>query len=204
MWRTPASFIVAARQREQARGVELGRHVGEHELDGLVLRDGDAEALALLRVGDRLLERGARDAERLRGDADAPAVERGHRDLEALADVADDRARRGDLAVLEEDRARVRGVDAELVVVRRSACSRACRVGTRNAVCLTFGPLRSVTAKTMMKSACGPLVIQFFAPLSTQPSAGLLGDRHHRLRVGAAHRLGQAEAAELLARARRA
>ena len=71
---------------------------------------------------------------------------------------------------------------------------------TRKAVCLTFGPLRSVTAKTRIQSAWGPLVIQFFAPLRTQPPLRLLGARHHRLRVGAAHRLGQPEAAELLAR----
>ncbi len=64
-------------------------------------------------------------------------------------------------------------------------------------MCLTFGPLRSVTAKTRMKSAWGPLVIQFFAPLSTQPPLVLLGARHHRLRVGAAHRLGEPEAPEL-------
>jgi hypothetical protein len=42
--------------------------------------------------------------------------------------------------------------------------------GTTNAVWRTFAPLRSVTAKTMMKSACGPFVIQFFAPLRTHPS----------------------------------
>ena len=36
-------------------------------------------------------------------------------------------------------------------------------------MCFTLGPLRSVTAKTMIQSACGPLVIQFFAPLRTKP-----------------------------------
>ena len=43
-------------------------------------------------------------------------------------------------------------------------------LGTKKAVCFTFGPLRSVTAKTKMKSACGPFVIQFLAPLRTQES----------------------------------
>src|SRR5258706_5833374 len=35
---------------EQTRGVDLRRHVGEHELDGLELRDGLAERRALLGV----------------------------------------------------------------------------------------------------------------------------------------------------------
>ncbi len=38
-------------------------------------------------------------------------------------------------------------------------------------MCLIFGPLRSVTAKTRIQSACGPLVIQFLAPLIRQPPA---------------------------------
>jgi hypothetical protein len=58
--------------------------VGEHPLDRLEIADGLAELLALLGVVDGLLERGRRDADRLRRDADAPAVERHHRDLEAL------------------------------------------------------------------------------------------------------------------------
>ncbi len=44
--------------------------------------------------------------------------------------------------------------------------------GTTKAVCFTFEPDRSVTAKTMMKSAWGPFVIQFFAPLRIQPPSG--------------------------------
>ena len=40
---------------------------------------------ALARVGERRLERGARHADRLRGDADAPGLEVGERDPVALA-----------------------------------------------------------------------------------------------------------------------
>ena len=89
-------------------------HVGEQELDRLVLGDGRVERLARLRVMRRLeeercysrhkqavdggcaqprrrLERRARDAERLRRDADPPAVERRHGDLESGAGRAEHR-----------------------------------------------------------------------------------------------------------------
>src|ERR687896_1875586 len=44
-------------EREQARRLDLGRHVGELELDRLVLGDRLAERLALLAVAQRQLER---------------------------------------------------------------------------------------------------------------------------------------------------
>jgi hypothetical protein len=50
-----------------------------------VILDRTAEGLPLLGVRDREIERAPRDPERLRRDADPPAVERGHRDLEPLA-----------------------------------------------------------------------------------------------------------------------
>ena len=43
--------------REQARRLVRDRHLGEHELDRLVLRDRHAERLALERVRAALLER---------------------------------------------------------------------------------------------------------------------------------------------------
>ena len=45
----------------------------------------------LLGVRERRVERGVSDAERLRGDRDAAAVERPHRDLEAVARSAEQR-----------------------------------------------------------------------------------------------------------------
>ena len=68
---------------QKARAVDLDRHVGELERDGLLLRDLRAEGLALFRVIPRHLERGARDADTARSQRDAPArdqaahVERG-------------------------------------------------------------------------------------------------------------------------------
>ena len=58
----------------------------------------------------------------------------------------------------------------------------------------------SVVAKTIMTSATGALVMKFFVPLSTQRSPSSDGARALRLRVGAGLRLGQREAADLLAR----
>jgi hypothetical protein len=60
---------------EQARGVDLRGHVGEHELDGLEVGDRLAERLALLRVIARRFVRAAGDADGQRADGDAAAVE---------------------------------------------------------------------------------------------------------------------------------
>ena len=59
----------AGSYNQQAAGVDLGRHVGDHELDRLVHRDRHAELHALLGVLGGELERGARDAGRHGGDA---------------------------------------------------------------------------------------------------------------------------------------
>src|SRR6202035_317441 len=53
---------------ERTRGLDLGRHVGKHECDRLVLDQGAAELLALLRIRERELERGAGDPQCLRAD----------------------------------------------------------------------------------------------------------------------------------------
>src|SRR5919109_3312527 len=70
---------------EQPRRVDLGRHVRELPLDGLEVADPLAELPPLERVAAGDVVGGLRDPERLRRDADAPAVERRHRHLEALA-----------------------------------------------------------------------------------------------------------------------
>src|SRR5882672_4266258 len=70
-------------------GENVGRRVGEHELDQLVGRQRLAEGLALLGVADRERVRLARAAEAIGGERESPAVERAERDLEAAADVAE-------------------------------------------------------------------------------------------------------------------
>ena len=59
----------------EARAVHGHRHVGEHELDALERPDGLAELAPLLRVADRRVQRGLRDADRLGADGRARAVE---------------------------------------------------------------------------------------------------------------------------------
>src|SRR5580704_15455581 len=70
---------------EAARGGKLRRHVGETKRDRLVRDDLLSEGLALLRVAKRRLVRGPRHAKRLRGDADASALQIAERDAIPLA-----------------------------------------------------------------------------------------------------------------------
>ena len=74
---------------ERAAGLDLGGHVGEQERQALEVDDRPAELLALLGVGDGVVERGLGQADRAGGDAEPAAVERGQRDLEALALLAE-------------------------------------------------------------------------------------------------------------------
>src|SRR5437879_51488 len=78
--------------REQACGVNFRGHICEHELDGLEIGDGMAEGHTLLRIFQRFLKRALGNPHGLRGNADAPAVERGERDLVAFALSADSRS----------------------------------------------------------------------------------------------------------------
>src|SRR5688500_11460278 len=69
-------------QRTRARYTR--RHVRKLELDPLELLDGMPELLSLSRVGDRVLERGARNSYRLRRNSQTPVVQRLHCIDEAL------------------------------------------------------------------------------------------------------------------------
>jgi hypothetical protein len=96
-------------------GLDLGRHVGELGLDGLELRDRLAERLALLGVGQRLVERALREADAHRRDPDAPDVE----DVQELLEPGAARAQEVLLrhaALGERQRPRVRRVPAHLPV----------------------------------------------------------------------------------------
>jgi len=61
---------------------ELGGEVGEHELDALELHDPPARLPALVDIGDRILEGGAGDPERVGGDTRPRLVERGEQQLQ--------------------------------------------------------------------------------------------------------------------------
>src|SRR6476620_4929238 len=71
---------------EEAGGLDLGGHVGELEMDRLVLGDRLAEGLALLAVAEGELEGPLGDADAAGGDVDAADLERIHHLHEALAD----------------------------------------------------------------------------------------------------------------------
>ena len=68
---------------EEPGAAQLGGHIRQLEGDALLGRDGLAELDALLGIAQRVLKRALGDAQRLRGDADASAVQRGHGNLEA-------------------------------------------------------------------------------------------------------------------------
>ena len=116
MLRLPWSSSDGRLPDQQPGGLDLGRHVGDHELDRLVHRDRDAELDPLLRVLGGELERGAGDAGGHRGDAGAGAVEGHHRELEAVVLLAEQVAGRN-LGLVEGDRRRVGGAQAHLVLV---------------------------------------------------------------------------------------
>src|SRR3712207_1721324 len=98
---------------ELARGLELGRHLGELVAADLELPDRPAEGGALAGVGERLVEQPLRAGDGQRGADHALALELPHDVLEALADRAEDRAV-GHADVLEGEQRRVGGVHAEL------------------------------------------------------------------------------------------
>ena len=66
-------FEAGGVMRQSASSFNLRGHIGEFELHGLVLKNRLAKALALFAVAERSFKRRARHAQRLRGDADAPA-----------------------------------------------------------------------------------------------------------------------------------
>ncbi len=106
---------------EQARGFDLDRHVGEHELDRLQVGDRLAEGLALARELQRVRHRAFRQAQAARADDGAAGVEREHRVVEALALGAADEVLARDAAVLEDDVGRRDAADAHLAVLSRDA-----------------------------------------------------------------------------------
>ena len=97
-------------------GLDLERHVGEHELHGLKLGDRLAELLAFHRILDARVVRALRDPERHRADRDAAAGERLEELLVADALVAQQLVAR-DEHVLEMEFDGVRRAQAHLLLV---------------------------------------------------------------------------------------
>src|SRR5262249_58599879 len=86
----------------QPRRVELGRRVGEHPADALVLVEPAPEGLPLRAPGLGLLEQALCRAEAARGDVQALLAEPLAADRVGLAARAEE-LRVGDLAVLEDE-----------------------------------------------------------------------------------------------------
>ena len=120
--RSPASFSRAALISEQPRRLDLRGHVGELELDRLVLRDRLAERLALLRVAKAQLERALRQPDAARGDVRAPDLERVHHLREAGVQAgllaAEDVLGRA-LVAVEDQLGRLDALVAHLLDLRR-------------------------------------------------------------------------------------
>src|SRR4051812_35016857 len=100
---------------QQSRGLQARRHIGDKQLNRLEFGDGRAKLFTLQREFPRSVERAAGDSERLAGNPDPAAIERGERDIQALALGAQQAVRRHEDVVKEQLRRR-RSRDAELVL----------------------------------------------------------------------------------------
>ena len=97
-------------------GVYVAVGVCDHPLEGLEFGDWFAELAAFEGVAHGFVEAGAGDADGLRGDADAAAVEGYHGDFEAFAFAAEEVCF-GDGAVLECEGCGAGGAEAHLFFV---------------------------------------------------------------------------------------
>ena len=93
---------------------EFGREIGEHELDALELDDAPPRLAPLVDIGDGVFEGAARDTESVRGDAGPRFVERGEKNIESVAGLAEQVRARHPTAV-EVQRRRARGAVSQLV-----------------------------------------------------------------------------------------
>ncbi len=100
---------------EQARRLDVGCHIRQLHLDGLVLSDWFAKAGTLLRVADGLVESGLRHANGARGHVDAPDLQAAHGLFEALALSAAQQVRRRDTHSLEDQFRRLHALVAKFL-----------------------------------------------------------------------------------------
>src|SRR5215217_413645 len=88
---------------EQTGSLDADRHIGQLQLYGLMLGDGLSEGLALLGVGDRVLEGGASDAQSAGSDVDAPQLQALHDVPETLSFLTAEQIIRRNPEVLEHE-----------------------------------------------------------------------------------------------------
>jgi len=133
-----------------------------------VLDDRLAEGLSLARVRERRVERRPRHADRLRGDADAPAFEVRQRDPVAFT-LGAEQARRRDLAVSKAICA-VSDARCPSFSSMRATTNPGVFVSTTNAEIPLLPAALSVRANTIATSAFAPLVMNCLTPFRTYAS----------------------------------
>ena len=167
MFGWPVSFSQPAFHTSERRGLGVHHHVGDHRLHELEGGDRAAELLALLGVGHGRVHAALADAHAAGGHAEAPGVERGHRHLEALAHLAEQRVV-AHLDAVQRELGGVGGVQPELAVDLRRGEARRSRWarGTRPA---RGGPSRGPSGRRSARrprrcparsTASGPLIRQ--------------------------------------------
>jgi hypothetical protein len=165
---SPLSARAATASSQAAGGRDAHLHVHQLVADHLVLHQRRAEGLALARPGQRLVVAGLGEAQRHGRHAQPLAVEVGHDDLEALALLAHQVARRHAHVV----KAQVRGVGAPPahLVQLGAVTGPARRRAPRASRCRPRPWLRSVRTATVIQSARMPEVMKTFSPLTTHSS----------------------------------
>src|SRR3954447_8502780 len=182
----PSGLLEPRRAPDQrARRLDLGLHVGQLVLDRLKAGDRPAEGRPLARVAGRQLQGGLRDADRLRGDPDAPRVERGQRDAHPLPGLAQALARR----VVEREVGGRGGVQAHLVLLARDG--EALGAGAHHERADAVVLAREDEERGGVRAVRAPLLGAADAPAGRP--------RAHGRRVRARAGLGQRERADLLA-----
>src|SRR4029077_10166831 len=88
---------------QQARGLHLGRHVRELQLDRLELGYRPAERVALARIGQGPVQACLRDADRTPRDVDASELESRQRLLQPVAFLPAQQVLHRDAAVAQEN-----------------------------------------------------------------------------------------------------
>ena len=154
---------------QQARRVDLRRHLREVELDRLELADRLAELPPLLRVRERRLERAARDADREGGDRDPAAVE----DLHGIRRSRRPRGRRASSAGTRQSSiTSVQVSDARIPSLFSFLPTRMPGLSSSTTKAeIPWRPrVRSVTAMRTATSPTEALVMKFFEPFRTQES----------------------------------
>src|SRR5215475_4778135 len=110
-------FLLGGRICQQPRRFDFYAHLGQHDLDRLVLADRLVERVSLLRVPDRVFEGRARQSDAARRHVDALALQPRHDLFETLVFTPADQVLRRDVEVVEIEFAGLDAAISELIDV---------------------------------------------------------------------------------------